>query len=129
MRDLFTILLAKIFEVKSFYIIAFQYLCQYLFVCTFFILARGRVNNIGNNGNRKIRISDTDMENYKNFFAQKSWQGSFTLQTLMQSQKSILARAWQNLGNLGKFFPKTRKLRTFPVSDSILTSKNHVFNI
>jgi hypothetical protein len=61
-RDLFTILLAKIFEGKSFFIIAFQYLCQYLFVCTFYILARARVRRIENKGKKKMYVSDTDME-------------------------------------------------------------------
>jgi len=129
LRDLFTFFLAKIFEGKSFFIIAFQYLSQYLFVCTFYILARARVKKIGIKGKKKIDVSDTEIENKKNFFVEKSWHGIFTPQTLIQSQKLILAESWQNLGNFGKISSKTRKLRTFPVSESILTSKNYEFNI
>jgi len=129
LRDLFTVFLAKIFEGKSFFIIAFQYLSQYLFVCTFYILARARVKKIGIKGKKKRHVSDTEIENKKNFFAQKSWHGIFTPQTLIQSQKTCQNQSWQNLGNLGKYSPKTRKLRTFPVSDSILASKIHDSNI
>jgi len=129
LRDFLAIFLAKIFEVKSFFIIAFQYLSQYLFVCTFYILARARVKKIGIKGKHKRRVSDTEIENKKNFFVEKSWHGNFIPQTLTQSQKTCQNQSWQNLGNFGKYSLKTRKLRTFPVSESILASKINESNI